>query len=314
LKLHINNKKYSIFKDITDEIGKKMGLTPLNWREKVKEKRENLKNGISTEHLEVTRAEHHITAKNENNQGVFTWKEALRKAIDEAREICTTRKEFQKYLKEEFGVEMPRNTENTISFIHPAVKKSVRGARLGADYTAESIDIDLNNNLQKEIFYTNNLNENKKILERRLQNELRFTEQRETESRHIQRSRETQQDYTRTKTTEITGSKTNATTITTATNQSNTTRNKENLRNRNDSTIYNGTSQKRVRNIPIERSLSEIERKLRSVDETVQSLTKNNGLKQKAGNGTNNNESKQLARKQQTARSKPREDSYEIGR
>jgi len=69
-----------------------------------------------------------------------SWKETLRAKIDEAKGQCTSREEFEKYLLENYGVEMPRNTARTVSFKHPAVDETVRGVKLGAEYTAESID------------------------------------------------------------------------------------------------------------------------------------------------------------------------------
>jgi len=129
-----------------------MGLTPLDWRDKVNDRNLKLNNGVATEHKKVTQAEKHIIAKNENKEGIFTWKEALRQAIDEAKSVCENREQFQEYLKQNFEIEMPRNTKKTVSFIHPAVSKSsVRGATLGEDYTAENIDKQLNNNYQERI-------------------------------------------------------------------------------------------------------------------------------------------------------------------
>jgi len=151
LKLHINNKKYANFKDITDILGEEMGLTPLNWREKMKSKRQNLNYDIANEYKEITNAERHILNKNQNNDVIVTWKEALRIAIDEAKEICENRYEFQKYLSEKFNIIMPRNTENTLTFTHPSVNKSVRGAKLGEGYTAKNIDKILNQNYLRRL-------------------------------------------------------------------------------------------------------------------------------------------------------------------
>ena len=48
---------------------------------------------------------------------------------------------------------MPRNTAKTVSFVHPAVGESyaVRGAKLGKDYTAESIDKALQENKERRV-------------------------------------------------------------------------------------------------------------------------------------------------------------------
>lgn len=52
-----------------------------------------------------------------------SWKEQLRVVIDEAKNSCCNRREFTDYLKS-YGVQMPRNTEKSVSFIHPAVSKN----------------------------------------------------------------------------------------------------------------------------------------------------------------------------------------------
>jgi len=48
-------------------------------------------------------------------------------------------------------VEMPRNTEKTVSFKHPAVDETVRGVKLGAEYTAENIDQAIKQNQERNV-------------------------------------------------------------------------------------------------------------------------------------------------------------------
>jgi hypothetical protein len=73
----------------------------------------------------------------------------LRSCIDEAKSICKDRKEFQTYLQEKYKISMPRNTAKSVSFAHPSVGVTVRGKKLGADYTSEAIDKALTMNQEK---------------------------------------------------------------------------------------------------------------------------------------------------------------------
>ena len=150
-KLHMNNKAYQVSKDLADTLGTEMGFTPLNWRTKTAEKRDRLSNGdaISTDKKNLSHAEQNIDKH--GNLSKESWKEALRIAIDEAKAHCTDRIEFQQYLKNYYNVIMPRNTKKTISFVHPAVGErfAIRGTKLGADYTADSIDQALQANKER---------------------------------------------------------------------------------------------------------------------------------------------------------------------
>lgn len=130
-----NNKdtSYAGSKDIVQEIAKEMGLTPMDWRKAVKEKRKKTKT--------LTDGEYKIKQRLGEDWSNESWKEVLRNLIDEAKNLATSRKMFEKYLKDEYGIEMPRNTAKTVSFMHPHVKdKAVRGEKLGSDYTAEALD------------------------------------------------------------------------------------------------------------------------------------------------------------------------------
>ena len=153
-KLHMNMVEYQACKDLVNKLGAEMGFTPLNWRTKTAEKRERINAGeaVSTDKKNLTLAEENIAKKGSLNKE--SWKEALRTAIDEAKSQCTGRAEFERYLNEYYNVIMPRNTAKTISFVHPAVgeKFTIRGAKLGADYTADSIDKALQANKQRKEF------------------------------------------------------------------------------------------------------------------------------------------------------------------
>jgi len=284
---------------MVDVLGQQMGLTPLNWREKVKQKRENLKNEIVTQNKEITKAERHIETKNENKQGIFTWKEALRRAINEARGVCETREKFKEYLKEEFGVEMPRNTENTISFIHPAVNKRIRGSRLGADYTAEEIDIDLNNNLQ-----------------RRINNELRLTEQNEIKNGHIHKSGEQQENYQGTRRTESTGERTTNKAIRATPTSTSTPRTASTPRTTrpNEATINQGNKPRTVSKLGVEGNIDEIKRNLQRIDGKFQQTISNNQKPSDQEYSAVDGRSEQNPRQQQNIRRSSKSKSIGISR
>ena len=152
-KLHVWWSKYAEYKDLADSIGKEFGFTPLDWRNKTKEKRERLSadEAITSDNRHLSQEECHIAKR--DTQGVASWKDALRQTIDEAKANCTDRSEFQKYLQDNYSVTMPRNTTKTVSFVHPAVGENyaVRGTKLGKDYTAESINKALQENKKRSV-------------------------------------------------------------------------------------------------------------------------------------------------------------------
>jgi hypothetical protein len=141
-KLHMNIKEYQSSKDLADTLGVAMGFTPLDWRTKTAEKLDRIFAGeaVSTDKKNLSQAERNI--EKHGNLNKESWKEALRIAIDEAKAHCIDRVEFERYLIDYYNVIMPRNTKKTISFVHPAVgeKFTIRGTKLGADYTTDSID------------------------------------------------------------------------------------------------------------------------------------------------------------------------------
>ena len=70
----------------------------------------------------------------------------------EAKSQCYDRASLESYLKNNYGVEVPRNTNKTISFRHPAVDKPIRGTKLGSDYTADSIYKALQENQERSLY------------------------------------------------------------------------------------------------------------------------------------------------------------------
>lgn len=150
-KLQINNRQYRQMKDRANDIAQEHGFTPLDWREATKDKRQRIKRELVTAGQGYSQSEKHM----QQHGSAWTkksWKDNLRKVLDEAKETCTTRQELQRYLKDNYGVDITRNTEKTIAFIHPAVAdRAVRGAALGADYTTGSIDHALRRNSERRL-------------------------------------------------------------------------------------------------------------------------------------------------------------------
>ena len=145
-KLHCNIREYGQMKDLANRLGAERGFTELNWRQATQERRQRIAQG---EIKPVLQAEKYM--QQSVNWERRSWKEQLRVVIDEAKNICCNRREFTDYLQS-YGVQMPRNTEKSVSFIHPAVsKKSVRGNVLGEKYTAQAIDAALQQNLERSL-------------------------------------------------------------------------------------------------------------------------------------------------------------------
>lgn len=146
MKLHCNIREYGQMKDLANKLGAERGFTELNWRQATQEKRQRIAQG---EIKPVLQTEKYM--QQSVNWERRSWKEQLRVVIDEAKNSCCNRREFTDYLKS-YGVQMPRNTEKSVSFIHPAVsKKSVRGNVLGEKYTAQAIDAALQQNLERSL-------------------------------------------------------------------------------------------------------------------------------------------------------------------
>ena len=160
-KFQMNNRDYGKAKDFADELGLEFGLSPMKWREKVKDK---FKNEAKIQNNHDTKPNSEMNIAKRGNLSEDSWKQALRDAIDYAKGITTSRAEFASVLAE-MGITMPRNTEKTVSFTHPAVGKPVRGRTLGASYTAEAIDasIEFNNKSNTERALINELSINTTI-------------------------------------------------------------------------------------------------------------------------------------------------------
>lgn len=182
-KIQHSNRDLANMKDEINDISEKYEISRFDWKQAVKEKRQSLKQERAKEPKELTQAEKYIRERCGDEWTANSWKDTLRSKIDEAKEICSSRTELQEYLQENYGIEMPRNTKGTVSFKHPAVDVVVRGAKLGADYTAKTIDESMNFNLERGISYA----------------KLRPTEEtnRADSERKIKRDEQSQQNGTR---------------------------------------------------------------------------------------------------------------------
>jgi len=148
-KIQHSNKDLADMKDAVNDVSERYGVSRFDWKEAVREKRQRAKEERASKSKELTQREKYIKEREGEEWASSSWKETLRSKIDEAKGQCRSRAEFQKYLFENYGVEMPRNTEKTVSFKHPAVAETVRGVKLGAEYTAESIDQALKENQER---------------------------------------------------------------------------------------------------------------------------------------------------------------------
>lgn len=71
-------------------------------------------------------------------RGIIPWKDELRQCIDLGKNQSNSIAELKEYLKEHFDIDV-RETKNSISYKHPDQNKSVRGNKLGGDYTKEGL-------------------------------------------------------------------------------------------------------------------------------------------------------------------------------
>ena len=127
--LHFNNDEYAALKDLSNSIAVSHGYSALDFRKAAADR--------------ISSQENRVTLK-----GGTSWKEELREVIALAVKECTAIDEFEAFLNE-YGVEITRNTEKTISFRHPNKQKSIRGDKLGANYTKEAITDELAESLYR---------------------------------------------------------------------------------------------------------------------------------------------------------------------
>lgn len=117
--LQISPQKYTRMKDYANQISEQYGFSVVDFRKPSK--------------VRQSTAERQIISK-----GGTSWKEELREVIDLAKRNTSNMVDFEKFLNN-YGVTLSRNTEKSISYLHPEKKQAIRGERLGADYTKGAI-------------------------------------------------------------------------------------------------------------------------------------------------------------------------------
>lgn len=125
-------------KDFVNQVAyERHGIEPFDWRAAVENKK-------------ATEMEEHPTGKDENynyaeqlmhDDGRQSELDGLREKILRTAFSVQSRQEFEERLKQDYGITMPRNTNNTVSFKYKeGAKGTVRGRKLGDYYSAEMID------------------------------------------------------------------------------------------------------------------------------------------------------------------------------
>ncbi len=117
--LQISPQKYTRMKDYVNQISEQYGFSVVDFRKPSK--------------VRQSTAERQIISK-----GGTSWKEELREVIDLAKRNTSNMVDFENFLNN-YGVTLSRNTEKSISYLHPEKKQAIRGERLGADYTKGAI-------------------------------------------------------------------------------------------------------------------------------------------------------------------------------
>ena len=118
-KLQFNKQDYVKMKDEANRLGKKYGFTETDFRKRGKNSR--------------TAVEKKIMLK-----GGTSWKEELREVIVEAIKNSTTPDKFKEYLDKCYGVKITRDGKD-YSYLHPNKQKSIRGEKLGTNYSKTEV-------------------------------------------------------------------------------------------------------------------------------------------------------------------------------
>lgn len=137
-KNHIHN--HFVINSVNMDNGLKLQISPSKLLEMKKDSnyicdRENLSkiNLDPNKGISKTDSEYRLEKK-----GITPWKDELRQCIDFGISKTKSIEELKEYLKEHFNIEV-RETKNSISYKHPEQNKSVRGNKLGGDYTKEGL-------------------------------------------------------------------------------------------------------------------------------------------------------------------------------
>jgi len=137
-KNHIHN--HFVINSVNMENGLKLQINPSKLMEMKKDSnrlcdREKLSkiNLEPNKGISKTDSEYRLEKK-----GITPWKDELRQCIGFAKSQTSSIEELKEYLKDHFSIEV-RETKNSISYKHPEQNKSVRGNKLGGDYTKEGL-------------------------------------------------------------------------------------------------------------------------------------------------------------------------------
>ena len=153
-KLQMNDCDYRQAKDLANELGQPLGFTPLDWRQATKDKRQREQDGQALTPDGHSQAEKYLQEQYGSDWINHSWKESLRQAISTELTIATNRHELEQLFKDNYGIEMSRNTPKTVTFKHPVLGdsiKPIRGNKLGEQYTVHYIDQRLQANRERSV-------------------------------------------------------------------------------------------------------------------------------------------------------------------
>lgn len=82
-------------------------------------------------------------------KGEISWKDEVRRAIDQSKNEVFSLPDLEKSLKDNFDIEMKLRGD-TISFKHPDQKRFIRGKSLGFNYEREGLEHEFNRQIERE--------------------------------------------------------------------------------------------------------------------------------------------------------------------
>ena len=129
-KLNVNNQEYCRWKDFAQTLAVEFGLTPLDWREAVKQKK-------IRDRQTGTPIYESFAEKGRKAKGKGTYKDQLRRIIDQALSKAKNIEEFRTELQKS-DVILTRCTSATISYKW-GDRRAYRGDSLGDDYIAIAV-------------------------------------------------------------------------------------------------------------------------------------------------------------------------------
>lgn len=129
-KLNVDNREYCKWKDHAQELATELNLTPLDWREAVRQKK--MRDRMTGSPVYESFAE-----KGRHAKGKGTYKDQLRRIIDQALIKAKNMEEFRAELEKQ-DVVLTRCTSATISYKW-GDRRAYRGDTLGDDFTAIAV-------------------------------------------------------------------------------------------------------------------------------------------------------------------------------